>query len=112
MRVVPPQRTAARLRAGMPTLILWIAFDQPFWAAAVKRLKVGSARRFAGTTQDSLVADLRRILAPQYVARAREFATRMTTPAASVATTADLLEETARLGRFGGFAERRRGLPR
>jgi UDP:flavonoid glycosyltransferase YjiC (YdhE family) len=104
--------TLAGMRAGMPTLILWIAFDQPFWAAAVKRLKVGSARRFAGTTQDSLVADLRRILAPQYVARAREFATRMTTPAASVATTADLLEETARLGRFGGFAERRRGLPR
>ena len=66
--------TAAGMRAGIPTLILWDVADQPVWAAQVKRLKVGSARRFSGTTQKSLVADLRSILAPQYAARAREFA--------------------------------------
>jgi UDP:flavonoid glycosyltransferase YjiC (YdhE family) len=48
----------------------------------------------------SLVADLRRILAPQYVTRAREIATRMTKPAASVSTAADLLEATVRLKPF------------
>ncbi|MGO8939214.1 MAG: glycosyltransferase [Mycobacterium sp.] len=93
--------TAAGLRAGIPTLILWITQDQPIWAASVKWLKVGSARRFSTMTQESLVADLRCILAPPYVTRAREIASRMTKPAASVTTTADILEETARLRRFG-----------
>ncbi len=67
--------TAAGLRAGVPTLILWTAGDQPIWGAVVKRLKVGTARRFRPTTQASLVADLSRILAPDYVTRARELAT-------------------------------------
>ena len=84
-------------RAGVPTLILWTLPDQPLWGAAVKRLKVGTARRFSTTTEKSLVADLRQILAPEYVARAREVATRMTRPADSVAAAADLLENSARV---------------
>jgi UDP:flavonoid glycosyltransferase YjiC (YdhE family) len=62
---------------------------------------VGTTRRFSTTTQKSLVADLRTILAPQYVTRAREIATRMTKPAGSVAGAADLLENFARLKRVG-----------
>ena len=93
--------TAIGLRAGVPTLILWTAPDQSIWGAAVKRLKVGTARRFSTTTRESLVADLRRILAPHYVTRAREIATQMTKPAESVANAADLLENFARLRRFG-----------
>jgi UDP:flavonoid glycosyltransferase YjiC (YdhE family) len=94
--------TAAGLRAGVPTLILQqLAGDQPFWAAMVKRLKVGTARRFSTTTRESLVADLRTILAPQYVTRAREVATQMTKPAENVAAAADLLENFARLRRVG-----------
>jgi UDP:flavonoid glycosyltransferase YjiC (YdhE family) len=75
--------------------------DQPFWAAVVKRLKVGTARRFSSVTRESLVADLRSILAPHYVARAREIATRTTKPAASVAAAADLVENFARQRRCG-----------
>jgi UDP:flavonoid glycosyltransferase YjiC (YdhE family) len=93
--------TAAGMRAGIPTLILWIEADQPVWAAAVTRLKIGSARPFLATTRESMVADLRFILAPQYITRAREVATRMTKSAESVARAADLLEDAARLGRFG-----------
>jgi len=93
--------TAAGLRAGVPQLILWTLPDQPIWGAQVKRLKVGTARRFSTTTRESLVADLRRILAPQYVTRAREIAIRMTKPAASVAAAADLVENFARLRRVG-----------
>ncbi|HYB35146.1 MAG TPA: glycosyltransferase [Mycobacterium sp.] len=95
--------TAAGLRAGIPTLVLWIGLDLPIWiwAAAVKWLKVGSAQPFSATTQESLVANLRSILTPQYVTRAREVATQMTKPAESAASAADLLEDTARLGRFG-----------
>jgi UDP:flavonoid glycosyltransferase YjiC (YdhE family) len=93
--------TAAGLRAGVPTLILWTMPEQQIWAAQLKRLKVGSGRRFSAITQKSLVAELRRILAPQYVTRAREFATRMTNPAASVTATADLVENFARSRRVG-----------
>lgn len=88
--------TAAGLRAGVPTLILWITSDQPIWAAQIKQLKVGSARRFSSTTRKTLVTDLRAVLAPAYVSRAREVASRMTKPAESVAGAADLLEKAAR----------------
>jgi UDP:flavonoid glycosyltransferase YjiC (YdhE family) len=93
--------TNASLRAGVPTLILWTLPDQPLWGAAVKRLKVGTARRFSHTTRESLVADLRTILAPQYLTRAREIATRMTKSAESITAAADLVEKFARLRRVG-----------
>jgi UDP:flavonoid glycosyltransferase YjiC (YdhE family) len=93
--------TAAGLRAGVPQLILWTWPDQSLWGARVKRLKVGTARRLSSTTRESLIADLRTILAPQYVARAREIATRMTKPAESVTAAADLVENFARLRRVG-----------
>jgi UDP:flavonoid glycosyltransferase YjiC (YdhE family) len=89
--------TAASLRAGVPTLILWGRSEQTLWGAQVKRLKVGTGRRFSTTTRDSLVADLRQILAPECVSRAREFVAQMTKPAESVAKAADLVENFARL---------------
>src|ERR1700761_215695 len=60
--------TAAGLRAGVPSLILWTAGDQPMWGSHVKELKVGTSRRFSATTPETLVADLRKILAPEYTA--------------------------------------------
>lgn len=88
--------TAASLRAGVPTLILSVAAEQPIWAAQIKQLGVGYARRFARTTQKTLIADLGRILTPQCAARAREFASKMTKPAESAALAAQLLEDAAR----------------
>lgn len=87
--------TAASMRAGIPTLILSMDANQALWGAQVKRLKVGTTRRFSATTRDSLVSDLRRILVPECITRARALATRMTTPAANVAPAADLVEEFA-----------------
>ncbi|BBY25862.1 glycosyl transferase family 1 [Mycobacterium stomatepiae] len=87
--------TAAGLRAGVPTLVLSMDLVQTIWGAQITRLKVGAARRFANTNRESLVADLRQILAPECVTRAREFATRMSKPDASVASAADLLEALA-----------------
>lgn len=89
--------TAAGLRAGMPTLILWDVADQPIWAGAVQRLKVGSAKRFAHLTRKSLLREVRGILAPDYAARARDISTKMSDPAVAVGVAADLLEETARV---------------
>ncbi len=88
---------AACLRAGVPQVILWTLPDQPFFAAQLKRLKVGRGRRFSTTTQKSLVADLRRILTPQFFASARQIATRVTEPAKSAMAAADLVEDFARL---------------
>lgn len=91
--------TAASLRAGIPTLVLSTDLDQTMWGARIKRLKVGTARRFSATTEKSLVTDLRTILGPAYVSRAREVAARMTQPAQSAATAADLLENFVRVRR-------------
>jgi len=68
------------MRAGVPQLILYWDMVHAVYGAAVKRLKVGTARRFSTASEASLVADLRTILAPHYVARARELATRITEP--------------------------------
>jgi UDP:flavonoid glycosyltransferase YjiC (YdhE family) len=85
--------TAAGMRAAVPTLILWVGADQPVWATHVRRLKVGRSRRFSSTTEARLLADLRSVLAPRFAARAREVATQLTKPDASVGAAADLLEE-------------------
>jgi UDP:flavonoid glycosyltransferase YjiC (YdhE family) len=93
--------TPIAMRAGVPQLILFWDLVHAVYGAAVKRLKVGTARRFSTATEESLVADLRRILAPEYVARARDLATRITEPAKSAAVAADLLEEFARVRSVG-----------
>lgn len=87
--------TAASLRAGVPTLVLSTDLDQTLWGARVKKLGVGTARRFSATTEKSLVTDLRTVLEPQYATRAREVGVKMKSPAESVAAAADLLEEFA-----------------
>jgi UDP:flavonoid glycosyltransferase YjiC (YdhE family) len=87
--------TAAGVRAAVPTLILWVGADQPVWATHVKRLQVGTARRFSSTNRDKLATALRKVLAPEVAVRAREVATQLTKPEASVSAAADLLEEKA-----------------
>jgi UDP:flavonoid glycosyltransferase YjiC (YdhE family) len=95
--------TAAGMRAGIPTLILWHPTnDQQIWADAVTRLKVGSGRAFSASNLGSLVADLQSILNPQCITRASEVAAQVAKPAASAASAADLLEDVGRLGRVGG----------
>jgi UDP:flavonoid glycosyltransferase YjiC (YdhE family) len=93
--------TPIAMRAGVPQLILYWDMVHAVYGAAVKRLRVGTARRFSTANEKSLVADLRTILAPEYVARAGEIATRITEPAKSAAAAADLLEDFARSRRNG-----------
>ncbi len=87
--------TAAGIRAAVPTLILWVGADQPVWATHVKRLKVGTARRFSTTDRDRLTTALRKVLTPEVTACARKVATQLTKPGTSVSAAADLLEEKA-----------------
>ena len=88
--------TPIAMRAGVPQLILFWDLVHAIYGAAVKRLEVGTARRFSTVSEESLVSDLRAILAPEYVNRARELATRITEPATSAAAAADCLEDFAR----------------
>ena len=95
--------TAAGMRAGIPTLILWHPTnDQQIWADAVTRLKVGSGRAFSASNLGSLIEDLRSILNPQCITRASEVAAPVTKPAVSAASAANLLEDLGRVGRVGG----------
>lgn len=87
--------TAASVRSGVPTLILWIGADQPVWAKQIKRLAVGTLRRFSGTTQATLRHDLQTILGPICAARAREVGNQMTPPSQSLTTSVALFEELA-----------------
>ena len=64
--------TPIAMRAGVPQLILFWDLVHAVYGGAVKRLKVGTARRFSTASEKSLVADIRAILAPPCVARARE----------------------------------------
>jgi UDP:flavonoid glycosyltransferase YjiC (YdhE family) len=88
--------TPIAMGAGVPQLILYWDMVHAVYGAAVKRLAVGTARRFSSATEESLVGDLRQILAPNYTARARELASQITEPAKSAAAAADLLEDFAR----------------
>ena len=88
---------AAVLRAGVPQVILWSAPDRQMWGAVVKRLGVGTARRFSGTTRESMVTDLRIALEPARIARAQVISKRTTKPTESVAAAADSLEHFAQL---------------
>ena len=81
-------------------MVLWTGADQWIWGDRVTRLGAGTSRRFAATTEETLLADLRTILTPQCNARARALAPRMTKPEESVKLTADLLENFARLERL------------
>lgn len=104
-RVVPHCRAAVHhggwgttmtgLRAGVPTLILWHGAEQPLFGWHVRRLRVGSSRRLAGTTRKKLVNKLRAVLSPDCAVRAGRLARRISSNADSVRRTADLLEDYA-----------------
>lgn len=87
--------TAASARSGVPTLVLWVGADQPVWGGRIKRLGVGTSRRFSSTTRETLREDLRTVLSPRCAARAREVAAQLTPPAQSLDTTVELLVSAA-----------------
>ena len=92
---------AAGLRAGVPSVDpLDVLRPAALWGYG-QTVEGGHRPAPFHYTENSLVADLRRILAPQYVTRAHELATRMSKPAESAAAAADLVEDFARLRHVG-----------
>jgi vancomycin aglycone glucosyltransferase len=94
--------TAAAMRAGVPSLVLWLWLDQPAWGAGIEQLKIGSAQRFSDVTQQSLTAQLKAILMPDYQARARNIADEMISPHESASYAADLVEGVAQAAQITG----------
>lgn len=92
--------TAAGVRAGVPTVVLWVGADQPVWGRQIQRLKIGVTQRFSKVSSRSLTAALQTVLQPGYRARAKSAGQRMTTATQSTAAAADLLEVAARHGRI------------
>jgi UDP:flavonoid glycosyltransferase YjiC (YdhE family) len=88
---------AACLRAGVPQVGLWTLPDQGLRTHQLKRLKIGTGRRFPSTSEDTLHADVRRVLERSYRDRAREFAARVTQSSQSAAAAADLVEDYVRI---------------
>jgi len=88
--------TAAGVRAGVPTVILWIGAEQQFWGRAVQRLGLGTSGRLSTITHESLRAMLIKAMKPKVVARARLIAGQMTRPSESATAVADLVEAKAR----------------
>ena len=87
-------------------MILWPAAERQTWGDIIKRLHGGTARRTSNTNSASLVPDLRPIMAPDYVARARMVAAQVAIASKSATATAEVLGDSARLKRVGAIGGR------
>ncbi|WP_227983778.1 glycosyltransferase [Nocardia spumae] len=83
------------LRAGLPTLVCSVSFEQPMWGGQVERLGLGAHMRFTELTTDRLERGVSTLLDPGRRERAARFATTLRTEGAAVRT-ADIVEAAAR----------------
>ncbi|MBF6172176.1 glycosyltransferase [Nocardia blacklockiae] len=88
--------TFETLRAGLPTMVCSVSFDQPLWGAQVERLGVGTHVSFRRLDRERLTDGLRRILRPEVTERAKEFAVRLQSHSDATTRTADIVEAAAR----------------
>ncbi|GAA5064197.1 glycosyltransferase [Nocardia callitridis] len=82
------------LRAGLPTLVCSVSFEQPMWGGQVARLGVGEHMRFTQLTEQRLADGVATLLTPEIRTRAEEFAKTLST-ADACARTADIIEAAA-----------------
>ena len=67
--------TAASMRAGIPTIILPVLVDQPFWASKIVSLRIGQASvcPLKDVTSDYIHQQIKYCLTPDIIANAAEF---------------------------------------
>lgn len=80
-------------RAGLPALVVSVAFDQPWWGRRLKRLGVGHHLRFADLDRTTLETGLRTVLDPDAAARTEALGHRMRAEPDGAHASARLLEE-------------------
>ncbi|WP_433709855.1 glycosyltransferase [Nocardia sp. CA-084685] len=83
------------LRAGLPTLVCSVSFEQPMWGGQVERLGVGAHLPFTRLTEARLEQGVAALLTSERRSRAAEFAKSLSTENAA-ARTADIIEAAAR----------------
>ncbi|MBH0775135.1 glycosyltransferase [Nocardia bovistercoris] len=83
------------LRAGLPTLVCSVSFEQPLWGAQVERLGVGAHLPFTRLGADRLERALERVLRPERRTAAARFAATLRTEG-TAAHAADIVEARAR----------------
>ncbi|WP_024803281.1 glycosyltransferase [Nocardia sp. BMG51109] len=88
--------TFETLRAGLPTMVCSVSFDQPLWGAQVERLGVGAHVSFQRLDRERLTEGLRRILLPEVVAQAKGLAAQLQSNSDATARAADIIEAAAR----------------
>lgn len=69
--------TSAAIRAGLPSVVASVFIDQAFWGWRLESLGAGVHRPFRKLTERTLEADLRAVLEPAVVARARYLGVRL-----------------------------------
>ncbi|WP_280369149.1 glycosyltransferase [Nocardia wallacei] len=88
--------TFESLRAGLPTMVCSVSFDQPMWGAQVERLGVGAHVSFQRLDRDRLAAGLRRIQRPEFATRAKDLAVQLNSNDDATTRTADIVEAAGR----------------
>ncbi|MBL1074551.1 glycosyltransferase family 1 protein [Nocardia sp. 2] len=83
------------LRAGLPTLVCSVSFDQPMWGGQVAKLGIGAHLRFTQLTAERLRQALAPLLTPESRSRVAEFAATLQTEGGA-ARAADRVEAAAR----------------
>lgn len=83
------------LRAGLPTLVCSVSFEQPMWGGQVERLGLGAHLRFTELSTEGLVRGVSTLLEPGRRARSAQFATTLRTEGAA-AQAADIVEASAK----------------
>lgn len=83
------------LRAGLPTLVCSVSFEQPLWGGQVSKLQIGAHIPFTKLTEERMEAALRPLLDPACKARAEKFAATLITEGAAEHA-ADIVEASAR----------------
>ncbi|MBF6212033.1 glycosyltransferase family 1 protein [Nocardia puris] len=87
--------TFESLRAGLPTLVCSVSFDQPMWGGQVERLGVGAHLPFQKLNADRLAEGVRTLLAPETAQRAKTLSAELHSNADATQRTADIVERAA-----------------
>ncbi|MEU1983936.1 glycosyltransferase [Nocardia sp. NPDC019395] len=87
--------TFESLRAGLPTLVCSVSFDQPMWGGQVERLGVGVHLPFAKLETGRLTAAVRALLEPSIAGRAASLAESLRSGSDATTRTADIVEAAA-----------------
>ncbi|GAB2675355.1 glycosyltransferase [Nocardia goodfellowii] len=87
--------TFESLRAGLPTVVCSVSFDQPMWGGQVERLGVGAHLSFRKLDRAHLTSALRTALAEETRGRTKTLAAQLHSHSDATSRTADIVESTA-----------------